>query len=67
MNILRMIQRWWWRRQRALDLEILWPICKERAPTIDAARALFMYHAFNDTAWIGEYKSELPRIIGELK
>ena len=45
------LRKWWNARQRAIDIEILWPICVENAPDIDQARAAFAVHAFNDPAW----------------
>jgi hypothetical protein len=50
---LRMLILNWWRaRQRRLDLEILWPICKDHAPDLDHAKAAFACHAFHDNAWL---------------
>lgn len=42
---------WWRAKQRAMDMEILWPECKRLAPDLDTARAAFVMHAFNDKAW----------------
>jgi hypothetical protein len=61
------IRRWWWRRQRAIDLQILWPICKEKARSLDHARAAFAVHAFTDPAWVGEYGERIVDVIGELQ
>jgi hypothetical protein len=46
------IMNWWYRRQRRIDIEILWPACCRNAPTTDQARAAFAMHAFNDDAWL---------------
>lgn len=64
--MIRTLQNWWWARQRAIDLEILWPQCKAQAPDIEHARAAFAIHAFNDPAWVRHYQGDLFRIIGEL-
>lgn len=62
-----MLRSWWWARQRATDLQILWPACKSIAPDLDHARAAFAYHAFNDPAWVDHYGEEgLISVIGEL-
>ncbi|WP_135210396.1 hypothetical protein [Vitreimonas flagellata] len=58
MSPLRWIRDWWWARQRAIDLEILWPSCRDNAPDLDRAKAAFAVHAFNDPAWIGFYGRE---------
>lgn len=65
--MFRFLQRWWWSRQRAIDLRILWPACKEGAASIDHARAAFALHAFNDPAWVREYGENLYNVIGELQ
>jgi hypothetical protein len=53
-------------RRRALDIQILWPACKEQAATIDYARAAFAMHAFNDEAWTCLGDEEIKRIITTL-
>ena len=35
----------WHKRQRSIDIAILWPSCKKLAPDIDHARAAFTFHA----------------------
>lgn len=67
MNPIRWLQNWLWARQRAIDLAVLWPQCKEIAPDLDHARAAFAVHAFNDPAWVRYYKDRLVNVIGELK
>lgn len=63
----RTMREWWWARQRAIDLKILWPICKEQAPDIHHARAAFAVHAFRDPAWVEFYgRRRLRKIIGGL-
>lgn len=58
----------WWERQRATDLEILWPTCKAQAQTLDHAKAAFAVHAFNDKAWIRHYgHDELVRVIDAMR
>jgi hypothetical protein len=62
----------WRSYQRAIDLKVLWPICKREAfaksgydpvLALDWARASFAVHAFNDPAWraLGE-----PEIIARI-
>lgn len=52
-----------------MDVAILWPICKQKARSMDHARAAFMLHAANDTAWTNEYGcgSDLIDAVGKLK
>lgn len=63
MNWLR---NWWWSRQRQMDLQILWPICKEQALNLDHAKAAFMLHAINDPAWVRYYGENLYKAIDAL-
>lgn len=51
MGIVYLIAAWWHARQRAIDLELLWPICRTGAHDLDHAKAAFAYHALNDPAW----------------
>lgn len=50
--MIRWLLNWYNARRRAIDLEILWPICKEKATDLDHAKAAFAVHAFNDPAWM---------------
>lgn len=62
------LRNWWWARQRAIDLAILWPSCKEQAKDLDHAKAAFAFHAFNDAAWVGFYGEErLISVIEEMQ
>ena len=47
--------KWWRKRQRRTDLEILWPVCLSEAPDIDKAKAAFAVHVFNDAAWCQDF------------
>jgi hypothetical protein len=57
---------WWRARQRQIDLEILWPACREQAPDLDHAKAAFAVHAFHDRAWLALGEAEIYRRINEL-
>ena len=57
---------WYRASQRALDIQILWPVCLEKAADIDQAKAAFAIHAFNDPAWIALGPDEIVRRISEL-
>ena len=56
---MRFIQNWWWKRQRAIDMKILWPAMKEHAKSIHAARRVFMMHAVSCPCWTRHYKEGL--------
>jgi hypothetical protein len=56
----------WHARQRAVDLEILWPSCKKYADNIVLAKVAFAKHAFNDPAWTCLGDEEIRRRIDEL-
>lgn len=59
--------RWWHARQRKIDREILWPVCKQHACGMEHARAAFMLHAANDEAYSDLTDDDLVRYIGDLK
>lgn len=65
------MMRWllglWHARQRAVDLQILWPICREQAPDLDHAKAAFAVHAFNDEAWTFLGHDVVASFINDLK
>ena len=65
-RIWRLLLDWGPNRQRSIDLEILWPVCKEQAVDLDHARAAFLCHAFHDPAWLRLGEDEIIRRIGEL-
>jgi hypothetical protein len=61
------IRRWFDRRRRRMDVEILWRICRENAPDLDHAKAAFFMHVMNDPAW-SEYftEAELCQFVSDL-
>ena len=61
------LRNWWWKRQRAIDMEILWPACKAQARDLDHAKAAFAVHAFNDPAWVRYYEGDLVKVIDALE
>jgi hypothetical protein len=63
-----MIMKWWRKRQRAVDMNILWPSCKNESKNLVQAKAAFYYHVINDTAWTKDYtEAELANIVDELE
>jgi hypothetical protein len=58
--------RRWHARQRAIDLKILWPTCRDQAPDLDMAKAAFAFHAFNDRAWTELGEAEIIHRIDKL-
>lgn len=58
---------WWQARQRAIDLDVLWPACRANATDLDHARAAFAYHAFHDSPWLALGHDEIVRRIDELR
>jgi hypothetical protein len=65
--MIRWLRAWWAARQRAIDMEILWPSCLELAPDLDHAKAAFAFHAFNDPAWLILGEAEIQRRIDALR
>jgi hypothetical protein len=66
VSILSAIYEWFDGRRRKIDIEILWPMCKEQATTLDDARAVFAHHALHDSAWRRLGEAEIVKRIGEL-
>jgi hypothetical protein len=52
MGVWRLIVSWWHARQRRIDLDVLWPICRREANNLDHAKAAFAVHAYHDPAWL---------------
>lgn len=56
------------RLQRQYDIMQLWPIIKKDAPTLDNARLVFQFHAFNDSCWTTDLsEEEIMKIVMELE
>lgn len=53
-------------RRRQLDLQILWPTCKEHAQDMDHAKTAFAVHCYNDPAWLALGEAEIYRRIEAL-
>lgn len=61
------IRNWWWKRQRNIDLNVLWPECKRVAGDLEHARGVFACHAFHDPCWIEFYgEDRLKMFIDQL-
>ena len=56
----------YYRRLRRIDVEILWPACRDQAENLHLAKAAFAYHAFNDEAWLYLDENEAIRQIDSL-
>lgn len=64
--ILRWLRDRWHARLRAIDLRILWPVCRDNAEDLDHARAAFAIHAMHDPAWLSLGEDEITRRISAL-
>lgn len=65
-NPFRLLREFWWARQRAIDIKLLWPTCKELTPDLATAHQVFMVHAANDPAWIGAFGEQTWTKVQEL-
>ena len=63
---MRWLMNWWHARQRAVDIDILWPNCRDQTDDLDLARAAFAIHAFHDKAWLALGDDEIRRRIEAL-
>lgn len=66
-NLFRRFQFWYAARQRRIDIQILWPACKQQTSHLIHARDAFREHAFNDDAWMCLGMGEVDRLIDELQ
>jgi hypothetical protein len=57
----------WHARLRRIDIEVLWPICKDKTSSIQEARKVFLFHIFLDNAWRELGGDEIYRIVGGLE
>lgn len=66
MNPITWIVRRWHQRQRQLDIDILWPACRNGTADISIAREAFLWHAANEPAWQALSETEFNKIIDGL-
>ena len=68
MAMIGWLLRTWRRRQRQIDIDILWPICKREADTLDLAKVAFMFHCSLDPAWTRDFsEAEIASMVDELE
>lgn len=65
--MIALLIKWWHRRQRAIDLAILWPTIRDRASDLNTARLAFAYHAIRDHAWHDFSVDEIVAIVDKLE
>lgn len=64
---MRWLRSLWYARLRKIDMDILWPTCRDQAKNLDNARAAFAVHAMNDPAWMFLGEEAACQIIDGLK
>jgi hypothetical protein len=64
--VWRAIVELWRARQRKLDVQLLWPLCKQSADDLDHAKAAFFMHAMSDPAWLCLSEEEIIAQIDQL-
>lgn len=52
--------------KRRVDLDILWPSCKQNASSVFAARLAFRAHCLQDPAWMAIPAREVDEIVRQL-
>lgn len=57
----------WRRRQRKVDIAILWLAIRSATPTLDKARVTFFFHCQSDPAWSDCTKEEIASLIDHLE
>jgi hypothetical protein len=67
VGLWALIRMGWQRRQRRLDMEVLWPACLEVSPDLDRAKAVFAAHCLHDPAWTSLGEDALFAFIDQLE
>lgn len=68
MNIFRWLGGKIHASQRAIDLDILWPVCKKEAgDDLALARMAFGVHCYGDPAWLCLGEAEIRRRLEALQ
>jgi len=65
--MIRWLRDLYYAKLRRLDLEILWPQCREHAANLEQARAAFARHASSDPAWLILGVDQIDAIIWRLQ
>jgi hypothetical protein len=66
MGLFRFFRSLWRQRRRRIDLDVLWPVCKANAKSLEAAKFAFAAHVHNDPAWAELDVEHLHRVIATL-
>lgn len=65
--MLNRLKRWWNRRLRKIDIDILWPtVCRRCQDDPEGARNVFHLHVCMDPAWMDLTEQEQTQIIAKL-
>lgn len=67
MRLWRWLMKRWRERQRAADLELLWPACYDQTGDLESARQVFMVHVHLDDAWSDLSDAEVQAIVDKLE
>jgi hypothetical protein len=67
VRVLNWIRNKFYARYRRIDMDILWPACRDQASDLDRARAAFACHALHDLAWMVLGEDEICRMIDGLE
>lgn len=67
MGLFRFFRSLWNQRRRRIDLQILWPVCKANAKSLEAAKVAFSAHVYNDPAWAELDGEHLRQIVAALE
>lgn len=66
--MLTWLRNYFWKRQREIDVRVLWPQLKKAAAgDMEGARLAFMMHAINDPAWVVYYGADLWKEVQALE
>lgn len=64
--MLDWIFNWWRRRQRKVDMEILWPSIRSQSQNLSRAKLAFRMHINMDPAWQDLSDDEIENVMEKL-
>jgi hypothetical protein len=67
--VIKSLKSWWRGRQRRIDIDVLWPMCKRQAGPhgLERARAAFHSHVMNRVTWRVMGRDRITAVVAALE
>jgi hypothetical protein len=65
-KVIERIKKWLRRRERSVDMTMVWPQFRALAPTLEIAREAFFQHISGEEAWTKDYPVEVLRVLANV-